>query len=74
MLVTDEKNDASSTRTAVSGATVLHVDEGGNGIGASGDLTVAVALHSVEEARSVANAVDTGHVTLVRTTGTGTAR
>jgi Flp pilus assembly protein CpaB len=70
VLVTGNANGSSpTTQSAVTGATVLDVDRGGSGITRGSDVTVVLAVHSDAEAKAVANAIDNGHITLVRTTG-----
>jgi Flp pilus assembly protein CpaB len=74
VLATDKSEQTPTARVAVTNATVVRV-AGANGgsIGRSGDITITVAVNSTLEAAALTAAVDSGQITLVRTTGTATA-
>ncbi len=70
ILVSDKSASTNAARTAVAGAKVVRVEKAGSSvIGSSGDVTITVSVNSRESAAAIASAVDTGQVTLVRTTG-----
>lgn len=64
--------DASAvTRLLAGQARVVDVDRGGSDLGASGQVQVILAIASAQERTAVINAVTSGTITLVRTTGAG---
>lgn len=68
VLVTDKTTPAAAATTAVKDVKIIKVGGEKSALGDSGDLTVTVGLRSRAEASALAAAVDTGNVTLVRTT------
>ena len=70
VLTTDKGSPDPPARTAVTGAVVVRIaPASGNSIGRSGELTVTLALQDKLQASTLIAAVDSGPVTLIRTTG-----
>ena len=70
VLVSDKGGSNTPARVVVSNVTILKSSAAGNSaLGASGDVTITVAVDNRADAAALAGAIDTGQVTLVRTTG-----
>lgn len=69
VLASAKSSSTAAAATIVDQARVLKVDGGTSGLGRSDTLTVTLLVQNAEEATQLATAVDTGQLTLVRTTG-----